>query len=430
MNKTLTSRLSGALALCAAIAGLSSCGRDVNSLSDPHFAADGAPLDTLAYFLPERPARVRLYVETSGSMNGFLRANQSNRFKRTVWSVFSGLQAQGQTDGCVYTLSNQGRVDSPISIADFRRGLNGGGLLSNSSTLIPDMLASILADIDPAQGEVALLVSDMKYSPRNDNPVELSQYQDDIRNLVGRSGISVSYVCATSEFLGANNRVAEPASPYIFLMLGRPEQVAALRNDIATWVDNVGGYVESGDMAMNYLTPPYAIREVKNALSSSRYPQTLITDVDPDAGDTLSFVLRMDMTGYPRRAMTPSLLDSCLTARALYGATVQATLLTSADHLKDDPHYRGEFERKAWADYQVKVWDFVLPDEVLELRFSSRPFDLWLSADFLAMIASDSPRDLAGLFSFNNFISGCFNGRQNVAATEPIRILLSSANDD
>ena len=48
---------------------LSSCARDVNSIADPHFASDGAPLDTIVeLFTSELPQSAKLYVETSGSM--------------------------------------------------------------------------------------------------------------------------------------------------------------------------------------------------------------------------------------------------------------------------------------------------------------------------------------------------------------------------
>lgn len=51
---------------------LSSCGRDVNSIADPHFDTNGAPLDTIVeLFSPKLPESAKLYVETSGSMNGF-----------------------------------------------------------------------------------------------------------------------------------------------------------------------------------------------------------------------------------------------------------------------------------------------------------------------------------------------------------------------
>lgn len=79
----------------AGIAGItwaiavSSCGRDVNSIADPNFDSDGAPLDTaVQLFTLERPKSAKLYVETSGSMNGFFRANQANNLRKQ-YGLFS-----------------------------------------------------------------------------------------------------------------------------------------------------------------------------------------------------------------------------------------------------------------------------------------------------------------------------------------------------
>ena len=89
MKKTIIPIISG-ITLLSCIFALHSCGNsDINSIQDPHFDIEtGAPLDTFDFFVPKRPTSAKLYIETSGSMNGFFRANQSNKFKKTVWSVF------------------------------------------------------------------------------------------------------------------------------------------------------------------------------------------------------------------------------------------------------------------------------------------------------------------------------------------------------
>lgn len=136
------------------------CGRDVNSIADPNFDADGAPLDTtISLFAPKLPESAKLYIETSGSMNGFFRANKANNFKKTVWSVFSGLAPI--SGGSVYTMSNGGDIDAPVTLGDFRSKMNAGTFISNTSTHVPAMLNNIIANIDTAKNEVAVLVSDI-----------------------------------------------------------------------------------------------------------------------------------------------------------------------------------------------------------------------------------------------------------------------------
>ena len=426
MNITIIRHIFVIAGINCAIA-LSSCGRDVNSIADPHFDSDGAPLDTaVQLFTPGLPKSAKLYVETSGSMNGFFRANQANKFKKTVWSVFSGLALI--TDGNVYPMSNGGDIDAPVVLGTFRNKMNAGAFVSHSSTHIPAMLHNIIENIDTAKNEVALLVSDMKYSPmgKTASP-ELLQYQEQIRNIIGvHPSVSLSFVCANSEFLNLNGSVAEENSPYYFIIIGKSENVAATRNDIARWCEATNSYVESGDMAMNYHTPNYTIENVKNGMLSSEYPKNLITVFDREVSDTCSFIVRVDMTGYPWSAVDADILKDCFKAKAAYGSSVDVELLTDEDHLVDDHAYKGEFKRRSYADFLVKLYNVALDDEVVEWTFTNKPFDGRYLMDFNTIINADQENDLSGSFSFNKFIEGCFNARLNTFDEIPVRILVSS----
>jgi hypothetical protein len=417
----------GATAMCLSFFSLTSCGRDtVNSIGDSHFADNGAPLDsTHYYFTPTCPSSVKLYIETSGSMNGFFRANQSTKFKSTVWSVFSGLK--DLTDGNVYTLSNGGTINAPVSIMQFQSMMNGGKFVSNSSTKIPDMLESIIADIDVQAGTVAVLVSDMKYSPMGAAQAPLlDQYQADIRNIMGRSNISVSFVCAGSEYLDKKGGVAVGQSPYYFIILGNSEQVADIRNDIASWTEYDAAYIESGDMCMQYQTPPYAIHSVQNGITHYAYPNHVITNFDRNLSDTCSFILRISMNGYPWSAMNPDVLEQSLSVKAVYGASTEVQLLNTPEHIMDEHHYKSQLERQAYVDYQVKVYNLNLDDEVLAWTFSNKPFDGRYSADFATMASCANQDDLTGSYSFDRFIKGCYNGQLNRCDESPLYILISS----
>lgn len=415
-----------AVAVIIGAISITSC-RDVNSIADPNFDAYGAPLDTtITLFSPKFPEYAKLYIETSGSMNGFFRANKANKFKKTVWSVFSGLVSI--TQGTVNTMSNGGDIDAPVSLDDFRNKMNAGAFVSNSSTHIPAMLHNIIQNIHIDKNEVAVLVSDMKYSPMGKTAApELIQYQEQIRNVIGvHSNVSLSFVCANSEFLNPNGSVAEANSPYYFIIIGSSENVAAVRNDIARWCEATNSYIESGDMAMNYHTPSYSIHEVKNGMLSAEYPQTLITTFDREVSDTCSFIVRIDMTGYPWRVVNADLLKDCFKAKASYGSSVDIELLTDEDHLVDDHAYKGEFKRQSYADYLVKLYNVALDDEVIEWTFSNKSFDSRYLMDFNTIIAAQQENDLSGSFSFNKFLEGCFNARLNTFDENPVRIFVST----
>lgn len=425
----MRSKLIVVLGICTlAITGITffSCDRNVNSIMDTHFDVNGAPLDTINYFTVKEPTAAKLFIETSGSMNGFFRANKANAFKKTVWSIFSGIAPI--TSGCVYTMSNGGDINEPVDLAGFRNKMNAGAFVSNSSTHVPTMINNIMNNIDVALEEVAILVSDMKYSPMgNSADVELIQYQEEIRNVVGlHPGFSLSFVCAKSEFLAPSGSVLEEDSPYYFIIIGKSENVVAMRNNIARWCEATNSYVESGDMAMNYRTPSYSIENVTNGLLSNEYPQNLITVFDRDVSDTCSFIVRINMNGYPWGAVDADVLKDCFKAKAVYGSSVDVELLTDDEHLVDNHAYKGDFKRRSYADYLVKLYNVNLDDEVIEWTFTNKPFDGRYLMSFNTIINADQESDLSGTFSFNKFIEGCFNARLNIFDENPVRILVSS----
>ena len=414
MKKKLITIISG-VAILSCIFALKSCGSShINSIQDPHFDVEsGAPLDTLDFFVPKRPTSAKLYIETSGSMNGFFRANQSNKFKKTVWSVFSGMQHV--TDNTIHTMSNAGDIDSPIDFPTFKNKMNRGEFVSQTDTHIPMMLANIISNIDPNKDEVAILVSDMKYSPMGkDAAPNIAQYQEQIRNLTARHNYGVAFVCAESEFLNNANAVVEENSPYYYIIIGKSENVAAIRNDIMTWCEATNSFVESADMGMNYKNPPYSIHSVKNGELHPEYSNNVLTTFSRDVSDTCSFVVRIDLTGYPA-GFSPEQLDSCFNATTTYGATITHNIID----LKDDHHVKGQFERKAYADYLIKVFDIPLDDEVVEITFNNRPFDGCYNARFNEILSAQAEGELDKTFSFNKFIEGHFNARHTIFDLEP-----------
>lgn len=403
-----------------------SCGnKPINSCGNTHFEEDGTPKDTYTLFSSTAPASVRLYIETSGSMNGFFRANKGNKFKKTVWSVFSGLSEK--TDNNVYTLSNGGTINSPILLSNFRNKMNAGAFVSNSETHVPDILANIILELKNKDSEVAVLVSDMKYSPTGQQAIPLiSQYQDEIRNLMGRNpGISVSFVCAESEYISKKGQIAENCSPYFFIIIGKSENVVAVRNDVAYWCECTSSYIESGDLSMYYQTPNYELLGIENGYPHSKYPNNVITAFDDEVSDTCTFILRVNMEGYPWGAVDSNLLVGCLEAKTMYGSSINVQLLVSDIHLVDVHNYKGTSTRKSYADYRIKVYNIALDNEVVEWTFSNKPFDGCYVKRFNDIISATTENDLTGAFSFREFIDGCFNARLNEYEEQPKRILIS-----
>ena len=197
-----------------------SCSSPINTINDPHFDENGVYLDSLgATFQAVMPTSIDFYVEVSGSMNGFFRANKATAFKTDVWAIVSNFGSPG-----VSVLSNDGTDAKKFTGDQFRSRMNSGGFVSTAETKVPAMLEKILSELDYENGAVAVLISDMKYSPVGNKalPVLLEQYATDIRNIVGKyPGSAYSLIGAYSEFLDAKGNVACEKSPYYYLVVGK-----------------------------------------------------------------------------------------------------------------------------------------------------------------------------------------------------------------
>ena len=141
-----------------------SCGSDIRTVDDPHFNADGTLVDSVdtISLKPSAPAKVKFYVEVSGSMNGFFRANKVTDFKKDVWQILSYYSAITPE---ITILTNDGSVGNSYTQAQFQTLMNTGTFVSSASTRVLDMLESIFSDLNTEKGEVAVLISDMKYDP-------------------------------------------------------------------------------------------------------------------------------------------------------------------------------------------------------------------------------------------------------------------------
>jgi hypothetical protein len=410
---------------------LSCSGRNLNSIGDLNFTEDGDPIDTVEFCVPTIPdsiKSVKLYIETSGSMNGFFHSGNATKFKKTVWSVFTGLSPFSNNQ--VYLLSNNGSVSNSVDLNTFRNHMNSGRFVSNASTKVPDMLNTILSSLDVSKGEIAVLVSDMKYSPTGQSNIEslISQYQVDIRNIRARfQYISIAFVCATSEYASNNGNIKEYRSPYYFMIFGNSEDVVALRNYISTWVESNDAYIESGDLGVDYKTPLYELKECKNLINHTIYPNNVLYGYDKSYSDTCSFVLRVNLKSYPWNIVSQEVLDSCITVNTLYGSPIEVKLLD----FKDDHHYERTFERMSYADYLIKVYDFPLDDEVVEWTYNVNKFDTNYNSTFIDISKNAlGESDLSRSYSFDKFLEGCFNGELNRISNKPIKILLSSKDSE
>lgn len=391
--------------------------RKVNSINDPHFDKDGYCLDTLTkeVFMAEVPRTLDFYVEVSGSMNGFFRANKATRFKKDVWSIVSNF---GGND--IRILSNAGTIAGKYPVNEFKSKMNSGGFVSNQETLVPTMLKSILSNMNLEEEQCAVLISDMKYSPERHKDVNvlLAQYQTDIRNVIGEyPGLAVSLIMAKSDYLAGNGKTITEDSPYYFLILGKDKNVAFMRNCIATILDDNGDYGDCIEAGFDYKSPAYLFGIPDNALQL--FDEPTFTNYDTQYSDTCKIILDIDLSDYRWVIANEDTLRENLIVKSLYGSEV----ILGDISIDVNNHFNKELKRKATAKIELDICNMLTESDVIEW-YINHP-DYSVTADFNSIMTATAENDYVGSFSVDRFIAGVFNATQNQWNTTPYRILIS-----
>ena len=348
-------------------------------------------------------------------MNGFFRANAPTKFKEDVWRVLS-YYAPVASD--VTILTNDGSEGAAVPISSFQNMMNTGAFVSTASTKVPVMLQSIINSINTEAGEVAVLISDMKYSPVGSAApqVLLTQYSTDISTIFGNFGKAICLVGATSQYLDKSGKSVCDKSPYYFLIIGNQEHVADLRNGISTLVDNNNDLIGNIESGFDYGAPSYAFGIPENCYQLDDEPSFL--GFDESFSDTCVVKLKVDLANYRWATVKEDVFPQVFQCKALYGSEVkvgnieyQVQNITNKDLV-----------RTAYAIVDLKVFNMAMDSEVIEWTLQLPDLDI---TEFAPYLGGMDGNDVTKSYSLENFIKGMFYGGVINKSLKPNYILIS-----
>lgn len=386
---------------CAAIAlAISSCGDPINAIQDPHFNEDGELVETTSILKITPPQQINFYVEVSGSMNGFFRGNFATNFKKDVYTVMSQLAPLTSE---VKTLSNGGSIDYKMSIEQFRNTMNSGSFASTASTDMPTMLQTIINDVD--SGQVAVLISDMIYDPvGNAAPsVLLTQYGADVAKIFGNAQKAVSLIAAKSEFLDKGGNISVKESPYYYVVIGEPENVAFVRNAISSLLELNESFIDNIESGFDYRQPAYSISNCESGLILDNQPT--IYDYDEENFPACTFDLIVDLSNLRWIMADEDIFKKCFSIKANYGSNVTVDEID----VEVDNFNQKELKRNAYAKVKVKVTNMANDAEVLEWYLDIEKAESSITL-FEPYLNAASVNDRNKTYSLENFIKGMFQG--------------------
>lgn len=390
--------------ICPALLVVSCSNDGLGEIIGDLFDEDGYALymqDDQTQFTINEPSKIKFYVEVSGSMNGFFRANKPTDFKTDVYEIMSHYESFADSINIMLDLKGNYRT---VSLFDFRTQMNTGEFgASPNSTDMKSMISKIIANLDAPKGEVAVLVSDMKFDPvgNKDANVQVSQYYTDIAKLIKRFDKAVSLVCATSDYLDAKGNVRVQLAPYYFLILGNGPQVASVRNQISKILNDNSHFIDNIETGFNYGRASFSFGIPIYCDQFEEEPSFNNYECEDDQ-DTCTIVLNIQLQNYRWLLSDERFFKKSFKAKCLNGSEVRVAS-TKIDKEKNQ------------ASVELKLFYMSQKADIIEWNIDlldqdhSKMDKFWLDAD--------DPNDPAKSYSLEAFCKGMFkegNGNQQL----------------
>ena len=401
-----------ALALLALMT-MSACCGGLNTLNDPHFTEEGTLIKKPSFAKLDYNSDIHFYIESSGSMNGFFRAGQPTSFKQDVYEIMSYYSPVTKD---VNIMTNSGGVAGQLSLGQFQTAMNTGALECNASTQVPVMLRNIVSRLK--KNDVAVLISDMKYSPVGSAApaVLLTQYAAEVARIAGNSKKAYSLICAISDYINKEGRVVTNESPYYYLVIGEQDKVSAVRDGIAIMLQRQKRFVDNLETGYKYASCPYDFGVPKNVVRLEKQPTFYGYG---EAVDECVIPLKLKLESYRWLMSNKDTLKQCFTCKTKYGSTVS---IESFD-VEECNNVNLELKRSAVATIKIKVSNMPSDMEVLEWNINIPYAKSTTMGKFLD--DSKGENDVTTSYSLTSFIRGIGQGEVVNYQPKPNYILIS-----
>ena len=399
-----------------ALMTISACD-SLNTLNDPHFTEEGTLIKKPSFAKLDYNSVIHFYIESSGSMNGFFRAGQPTNFKQDVYEIMS-YYAPVTKD--VNIMTNDGSVAGQLSLAQFQTAMNTGALECNASTQVPVMLRNIVSRLK--KNDVAVLISDMKYSPVGSAApaVLLTQYAAEVALIAGKSQKAYSLVCATSNYINKEGSVVTNESPYYYLIVGEQDKVSAVRNGIAIMLQRQKRFVDNLEIGYKYGSCPYSFGSPVNVVQFEKQPT--FYGYDDSMGDCI-ISLKLHLEAYRWAMSDKEILKKYFLYKANYGSKVSIADIKIEECNNDNL----ELKRSVVATIQLKVSNMVTDMEVVEWNLKIPYSEVVMPKMMSFLENANDENDPSKSYSLKHFIRGIGQGGVVNYQPKPNYILISKS---
>lgn len=389
---------------------------NLNSIPNEYFTPSGELIKQPVTAKIDSHAIVKFYVESSGSMNGFFRNNVPTKFKHDVYEIMS---YYSNVTKSINIMTNQGDIATQMTLPQFRNAMNTASLQSNASTQVPIMLSTIISQLK--KDEVAVLISDMKYSPVGASApaVLLSEYGSDITRITKNSKKCLCLICAVSNYADKTGNNISNQSPYYYLIIGDQDKVSFIRNGISSLLEENKNFIDNIEAGYKYASVPYSFGIPQNAVQYESQPT--FYDYDEALGDCV-ISLKLHLEAYRWIMANKDTIKKYFICKSLYGSKVSIKDIT----VMTNNYSNQKLKRSSIA--------------TIKLHISNMPYDMDIikwnltipSGEQTTLIrqfyGAKDENDLTKSYSIESFIQGISQEGMINTQPEPNYILITKQN--
>lgn len=388
--------------------------------SPSEYSQEGCINDTSIVSSNKSPLSTSIFIETSGSMFGFMpsKGKSSTEFQDDMWALTSLLSQKYPKDFSILQLKAKKESLVPLGLETFRDHMNSGQFQLQTSTDIPEMLDSVLKRTGASK--VSVLISDLIFSPEDGAKARLDQIDTDIANRFRGKGLASSIFHFTSTYKG--KVINAEKSPYYIWVIGPEAGVKSVNETIRESFPKLNEL----SYGINYSTPDYSILPaypaVSNAIAqectkTNRYYSW--TEFDATQSSQIEFTVAANLSHLPFYAMDHNYLKNNLKDE---DGNAEIISVEPVKTLRDKTDKKLTKDLNATHLIRVRVKN-IIDDKVLKINLVSQE-PLWyqgINADY-----DDKTRRLTfGLSKMISGLNGAYEKKEYLIA-EPLKILITT----
>jgi hypothetical protein len=310
------------------------CGDGDTRLSDcaqKGFDANCCPKpDTSAIVKPSKIAGINIFVETSGSMAGYMpKDGTATDFQEMIPELTSSLNTNYPGKVHFYSIFDSKKQFDNLPVAEARDRILKGDFQWSGNTYLPEMLDSVCSKY-LKDGYVNIFISDCIYDPAaNDNKSTMlaaTDIRDELKNNIPE------FPCDIFSFYSVfkSKRESTSRSPYYMVLQGQVANVNTMRQLVNI---SAGRYHQSFNevsFGLNYGTPGYSVlpftersknfRPVSSVAFSGAYVSLQDIEYTQEAPAAV-FWLALDLSNLPSYAKDPAYINNNLEITDEHGQT-------------------------------------------------------------------------------------------------------------